>query len=107
MKPVKSKKELRRELEAQIREYQARGGKVVEVPRGCSGRDEVNGPLPHIFDKKANPETRTPVNEVIAAIEERKKTKPTTKKPHHKLSRPRKKIIYDEFGEPLRWEWAE
>lgn len=107
MKPVKSKKEQRQELEAQIREYQERGGSVMEVPRGLSGRDDVNTPLPHVFDKKAEPDTRTPVNEVIAAIEERKKPKVAPKRPRSNSNRPRKKIIYDEFGEPLRWEWEE
>ncbi|MBU2885016.1 hypothetical protein KO507_04450 [Gilvimarinus agarilyticus] len=107
MKLVKSKKEQRRELEAQIRAFQARGGTVSEVPRGQSGRDTVNSPLPHVFDKKAEPETRTPVSDEIAAIEERKKPQTSTKQSRPKQSRPRKKLIYDEFGEPLRWEWVE
>ncbi|MDO3386509.1 hypothetical protein QWI17_11750 [Gilvimarinus sp. SDUM040013] len=107
MKPVKSKKEQRQELEAQIRDYQDRGGTVYEVPRGISGREDTNTPLPHVFDKKADPDTRTPVNEVIAAIEERKKPKAPPKRPRHGASKSRKKIIYDEFGEPLRWEWVD
>lgn len=103
MKPIKSKKEQRQELDAQIREYQSRGGLVEQVPQGISGREETRQPLPHVFEKKSEGDTRTAVNDVIAAIEQRRKPgKPPTGKSNKK---PRKKIIYDEFGEPLRWEW--
>ncbi|UTF61069.1 hypothetical protein [Gilvimarinus sp. DA14] len=103
MKPVKSKKEQRQELEAQIREYQSRGGVVKQVPQGISGREETRQPLPHVFEKKSEGDTRTAVNDVIAAIEQRRK--PSKPQKPTSLKRPRKKIIYDEFGEPLRWEW--
>ncbi|MDO3384083.1 hypothetical protein [Gilvimarinus algae] len=105
MKPVKSKKEQRQELEAQIREYEARGGKVNQVPRGLSGREDTRNPMPHVFDKKAEPDTRTPVTEVIAAIEQRRRPQPPLREVRSPNRKPRKKIIYDEFGEPLRWEW--
>jgi hypothetical protein len=42
--------------------------------------------------------------EVVAAIEARKKP-PLPQKP--KKLRPRKKVILDDFGQPLRWEWVE
>lgn len=106
MKPAPTKQEQRKELEQLIEEYQARGGTVLEVPRGLSGRDDTRAPLPHVFDKKNESDTRTPVNEVIAAIEERRH--PRAKPPRPGQSgRPRKKMIYDEFGEPLRWQWVE
>jgi len=106
MKPAKSKKEQRQELDSLMREYLEHGGAINEVPRGLSGRDDNRPPLPHIFEKKAEPTTRTPVTEVIAAIEQRRKPKPPSPIASPKKStRARKKIIYDEFGEPLRWEW--
>ncbi|WP_041523548.1 hypothetical protein [Gilvimarinus agarilyticus] len=106
MKPAKSKKEQRQELDAQMREYLEHGGAINEVPRGISGRTDNRQPLPHVFDKKAESDTRTPVSEEIAAIEERRKPKPPERLAQPKKhTRARKKIIYDEFGEPLRWEW--
>ncbi|MCP8898925.1 hypothetical protein [Gilvimarinus xylanilyticus] len=105
MKPVKSKKAQRQELEAQIREYQSRGGTVNQVPRGLSGRADANTPLPHVFEKKAEAESRTEVSQVIAAIEQRRRPQPPKIQRPNKPKLPRKKLIYDEFGEPLRWEW--
>ena len=53
--------------------------------------------------------TRTLVPEVVAAIEARRKEqmkrKPAPKR--SRLPRPRRKVIYDDFGEPLRRVWIE
>jgi hypothetical protein len=78
------------------------GGQVNEVPRGLSGRPYANGPLVSIFEGTSH-EDRTPLPEVVAAIEARKKPQ------HQRLQkpRPRKKVILDDFGQPLRWEWVE
>lgn len=104
----KTKQEQRRELEQALRAYLDRGGKVREVPPGVSGREDHNRALPHIFDKKNEPQTRTPLDQLVAAIDQRRK--PAAIKPPLKArspKRPRKKIIYDDFGQPLRWEWEE
>ncbi|BFM20321.1 hypothetical protein [Gilvimarinus japonicus] len=106
MKLAKSKKEQRQELDSLMREYLEHGGAINEVPRGLSGRVDNRQPLPHVFDKKAEPDTRTSVSDEISAIEQRRKPKPPAPIAQPKRNtRPRKKIIYDEFGEPLRWEW--
>jgi hypothetical protein len=103
MKPTKTRRELHQEVEQQVQEYLRTGGQVNEIPRGLSGRLDVKGPLVSIFEGNSQ-EDRTPIPEVVAAIEARKKpqqpVKPTKK-------RPQKKIIYDDFGQPLRWEWEE
>ncbi|WP_049722047.1 hypothetical protein [Gilvimarinus polysaccharolyticus] len=106
MKLARSKKEQRQELDALMRDYLEHGGAINEVARGISGRLDNRQALPHVFDKKAEPDTRTPVSDEIAAIEERRKPKPAARATSpKKLNRARKKIIYDEFGEALRWEW--
>lgn len=102
IKPTKTRRQLHQELEEQVRQYLNEGGKVNEVPRGFSGRMDNNGPLVVLFEGNSH-EDRTPVPDVVAAIEARKK--PLLTKP--KKSRPRKKIILDDFGQPLRWEWVE
>lgn len=103
IKPTKTRRQLHQELENQIQEFLTQGGQVNEVPRGLSGRADANSPLISIFDG-AGQEDRTPLPEVVAAIEARKKPQ-LVQKP--KKLRPRKKVILDDFGQPLRWEWVE
>lgn len=102
MKPTKTRREMHQELEQQVADYLNSGGKVLEVARGISGRADAQGPLVTIFDGQSH-EDRTPLPEVVAAREARKK--PQTGKPHK--PRPRKRIVLDDFGQPLRWEWVE
>lgn len=105
MKPIKTKRELRAELNQQINEFLGHGGSVKEVPRGVSGREDAHGPLVSIFDGQSG-EDRTPIPEVVAAIEARRKPQAPAHKSARKL-RPRKRVILDDFGQPLRWEWVE
>ncbi len=103
-KPI-SKAQIRRDLDKQISDFVDQGGTVSEIPRGQSGREPGDGPLKasnHLFDQAKT--SRTYVPEVVAALDARKKPQKTAKP---KSRRPRKKIIYDDFGEPLRWEWEE
>lgn len=103
MKPTKTRRELHAELQAQIDSFLQQGGNVHEVPRGTSGRPYANSPLATLFEGQ-NHEDRTPIPEIVAAIEARRKPNTPTKgyKP-----RPKKKVILDDFGQPLRWEWVE
>lgn len=104
MKPPVSKADLRRELDHQIQAYLRDGGEVHEIPRGVSGRNPADGPLPPApLMEGGGREDRTYLVEVIAAIEARRKPVPAPKASR----RPRKKVIYDDFGEPLRWVWEE
>lgn len=105
MKPTKTRRELHGELDQQVQEFLSQGGQVNEVPRGLSGRPYANSPLISIFEGTSQ-EDRTPLPGVVAAIEARKKSS----QPNYKLrktTRPRKKVILDDFGQPLRWEWVE
>ena len=103
MKPTKTRRELHAELQAQIDAYLHQGGNVNEVPRGLSGRPYSQSPLISIFEGNSH-EDRTPIPDVVAAIEARRK--PQTQFKHYK-PRPKKKVILDDFGQPLRWEWVE
>ena len=104
MKPIKTKRQLRDELNQQVKDYLQEGGAVNNVPQGVSGRENSQSPLVSIFDG-ASSEDRTPVPEVVAAIEARKNPQSAPK--HPRKTRPRKKLILDDFGQPLRWEWVE
>ena len=56
-----------------------------------------------------NPKSpRTPVPEVVAAIEARRLAKKSrAPQRQRRLPHPRRKVIYDDFGEPLRRIWQE
>jgi hypothetical protein len=105
LKPPVTKADLRRELDRQIDAYLREGGQVQEIPRGISGREPSDGPLPAApFCGGENKEKRAYLTDVIAAIEARRKPPAAIKT---KPRRPRKKFIYDDFGEPVRWVWEE
>lgn len=105
MKPVRTKKDLQADLAQQVESFLTHGGEIDVVERGTSG-------LPH--DKPwINPfksgdheqsASRTPVPEVLAAIDSRKHKRP---KPAPKRRQPEKVWIYDDFGEPVRWVWRD
>jgi hypothetical protein len=108
-KPV-SKAEIRAQLERETKRFLNGGGTVEDIPRGISGKEAGEPPVflnqALFVEPKA---TRTLIPEVVAAIEarrqERFKRKPT--RTRSRLPRPRRKIIYDDFGEPLRKVWVE
>ncbi|MCR6652520.1 MAG: hypothetical protein NVV73_13980 [Cellvibrionaceae bacterium] len=102
MKPVPTKAEMRAELERQIQDYLQTGGVVQDVPRGISGQVD-NRNLFGAIGQNPPRQERTPVDEVVQALEARKH-------PHNNIKknkRPRKKLLTDDFGEPLRWVWVE
>lgn len=104
MKPIKTKAQIRSEIEEQIAQYIAAGGAVEEVPVGKSG-NTTNANLfanATAFEPKKN---RTLVNDVIKSVDERKKQKGAP--PLRRTTKPHKKLITDDFGEPVRWVWVE
>ena len=108
-KPV-SKEDLRAELERATARFLRQGGRVEQVPQGTSGKDPGDPPL--FLNRRLfiEPRTkRTLVPEVVAAIEARRKEKlrrnPGPKR--KRLPEPRRKTIYDDFGEPLRRVWVD
>lgn len=110
VKKLITKAEQRAQMEREMRHFLQQGGKVDEVPRGTSGKEP--GAPPTYLAKRlfTEPrETRTFVPEVVAAIEARRleKSKRTAKPKPARPNKPRRKIIYDDFGEPLRRVWVE
>lgn len=108
VKPQSSKAELRSEIEEQVRDYLRRGGAVKTVSRGVSGRDSQEGPLPGFSGFSPRPrEQRTYLPEVVAAIEARKRKPRTSDTARNRKPRLVRRAVYDDFGEPIRWEWVE
>lgn len=101
MKPILTKAQLRAELDKQIQAYLQEGGEVKAVPRGISGQTDNRNPFSQIGDQAPKQE-RTLLTDVVKTLEARKHP------PSAKQSRkPRKILIKDDFGEPLRWVWEE
>lgn len=97
-----TKKELREQLEAALGQYVAQGGEVKQIARGISGFDSRY----HAFtvqpiEKPA--QQRTDLSDVLKTLSLRKAA--LMKKPVRR--KPTKKLIYDDFGEPLRWVTVE
>lgn len=106
MKLPKSKNQIRKELAAEVEAYLHAGGAVKSIPPGISGNESNL----NIFSQRSNFEPkqdRTPLNEVVMTLESRKASK--NKKPVQKsrVKKPQKKMLTDDFGEPLRWIWDE
>lgn len=99
---AKTKKTIRQELEGEINQFLKGGGEIKQIEKGISGKEigaNLNGKN-ITFDSNGQ-QTRTPLTDEIKALDERKNKKPE-KAPDKK---PTKKIIYDDFGEPLREVW--
>jgi len=95
--------EIRAELQAQMDAYVRAGGEVKQIPRGLSGVAQGSLIRPVFHDGKPK-ESRTPCDKVLQTIDARRiaKEKPGLLK---KLRKPQRKVIYDDFGEPLRVVW--
>lgn len=109
MKKPTSKADIREALEQQMERYLQQGGSVNKIEQGISGKDPGDPPIflnRRLFIEPK--EKRTLVPEVVAAIEARRKEK-FARKPARKGRReqPRRKVIYDDFGEPLRKVWID
>lgn len=102
MKVRNSKEQQRQRLRREMERYLARGGCIQQVPNGATGEQAElsRGPRPLAFSD--GPRTpRTDLSSVVAAIDARKKKSST---PARRRA-PRRKLVYDDFGEPLRWVW--
>ncbi|MFK7975791.1 MAG: hypothetical protein AB8C02_06620 [Halioglobus sp.] len=109
MKKPTSKADIRETLQAQMDQFLQDGGSVNKIGQGISGQNPGDPPVflnRRLFIEPK--EKRTLVPEVVAAIEARRKEK-FARKPARKGRRaqPRRKTIYDDFGEPLRRVWTD
>ncbi|OMH38840.1 hypothetical protein [Motiliproteus sp. MSK22-1] len=105
MKRLPTKAQIRTEIEDQVEEFLKQGGEVLEVKTGSTGL--VNGELNTNNLGFGQPrQQRTPVQEAIIAIEKKRQSKLATNKPKKpKPAKPQKRVIYDDFGEPVRVVW--
>jgi len=105
MNKRRSKAEIRRELEQLVQEFERRGGEIKQVRPGASALEDGAVLRPSFSDgRPAQP--RTPAMDLLAAIDARRKqSKPDSKS--RRSSKPRKRVIYDDFGEPLREVWED
>ena len=100
---IKTKKEIREELEKEVSRFLSLGGSIKDIEQGASGKDigvNLNHSIPFTQQGK---QTRTLLTDEVNALDERKKSKrqPLT----NTSTTPKKKMIYDDFGEPLREVW--
>lgn len=84
--------------------FLSKGGQIQQVASGVTGADPVSG-KGHQTALFTGPrsEPRTDLSQVVATIDARKH-KP--RRPRL-TARPQRKLIYDDFGEPLRWVWQD
>lgn len=104
MKPLQSKSQQRSQLEQEVQQYLEQGGEVTQVPKGSSGNMNNTNLFRSAttIDPKAK---RTPLTEVVKALDERKTKKSTPSE--YKRRKPKKRLIVDDFGDPVRWVWDE
>ena len=102
----KSKAQIRRELEQAMRHFINSGGEVEQVAPGVSHWQPGDRPPPsQVLFNQPRPE-RTPLNDVVAALDARRNARGRRSQPRRgRKPPPRQRTIYDDFGEPLRRVW--
>ena len=101
-----SKNFIRNELRRKTEEFLSRGGEIKQHTAGETGEplDKPRGRA--VFVSGEPRKTRTYINDVVTALDSRKK-KPAISKSTKPKKRPKKKIVYDDFGEPIREIWSD
>ncbi|MCV6613541.1 MAG: hypothetical protein OIF35_01100 [Cellvibrionaceae bacterium] len=105
MKPSKTKAQIRAEIHSQVQQYLRQGGEVCAYEKGVSGLGQ-QCKLRNPFSpgpSQPSPQPRTPVLEAVKAIDARRQ-KSKVKTPSR---RPKKILLRDDFGDPIRWVWQD
>ena len=107
MKKPPSKTDLRERLRQQTAAFLSSGGKVKEFRPGESAYDSKEKPPPApLFETRRA--KRTPLTDVIAALDSRRAAKRArTTVVRRRTQKRRRQVVYDDFGEPLRVVWVE
>lgn len=105
LKKRPTKSEIRQSLDQQVEDFLSSGGEVNAVDNGVSGDNQFNPWQTPLF-LKGTQQDHTPITHLYKVIDgrKRKQTQSSAKKQNRK---PTKELIYDDFGEPLRWVWKE
>ncbi len=101
VKPAKTKAQIRAEIENQIESFLSQGGEVVSFQKGASGLPD-GAAIQNSFSPR-QVQSRTPVVDVVKAIDARRQN---GKNPIAKR-RPKKILLKDDFGDPIRWVWQD
>ncbi|MFQ3346208.1 MAG: hypothetical protein ACI89A_000747 [Porticoccaceae bacterium] len=101
-----SKNAIRRELRRKTEEFLSLGGEIKKHIAGATGEPADKPRGRSAFVSSEPPKTRTYINDVVLALDSRKtkKTPPKATKIHKRRT---KKIIYDDFGDPVREVWSD
>lgn len=101
-----SKNSLRNELRRKTAEFISHGGEIKHHSAGETGESIDKKRTRPAFVTSEPKKTRTYINDVISALDKRKNQKPllNSSKP---IRRPKKQIIYDDFGDPIREVWSD
>ena len=107
MKKPPSKNDLRERLQRQTAAFcPLAAGQGVRGGESAYDRGEIP-PSPPLFEAR-QPTSRTPLTDVIAALDARREAKRTrTKVVRRRTPKRRRQVVYDDFGEPLRVVWVE
>jgi len=101
-----SKNSLRRELRRKVKEFLSDGGEIKQYPHGETGEPADKPRARSVFVSPSPLKTRTYVNDVVASLDRRKRKTPI-RPPQKPVASPKKKVIYDDFGEPIREIWVD
>ena len=102
MKKQTEKREIRRLIEQQVLDYVRDGGAVDNIDRGVSAYTDPGSARPtSLFETPSA--SRTPVNDVVSNLEERRR--PANVKKTTRQKRALRVPVYDDFGEVIRWVW--
>ena len=102
-----SKKTLRKELQSKTKEFLSKGGKIQHCDRGETGEPAGQPRSRSVFVSPSSVKTRTYLNDVVSKLDSRKKKNKQPLKPKQPTPKPKKKIVYDDFGEPVREVWID
>jgi len=104
-----SKAELRDQLDAEVARFLQQGGKIKQVAMGESGLVDGRYNQHKPLFERPEPQQRTPVHNLLAHIDARRKQKTTrtVSKRRTSTNNARKQVIYDDFGEPVRTVWVD
>ncbi len=99
-----TKAQKRELLDQEMARFLAKGGEVLEVKQGISGRENTSkAMMPILFSEKAL--SRTDARPALCKLDSRKNINTKKPKPSPPTIRRKKVPIYDDFGEVLRWVW--
>lgn len=102
-----TKKQLHQEHAQKIAAFLNHGGQIKCVPPGATSLIDGNYNNRHIRLEQPHT-TRTPIPEVTAAIDARRASGKKTRKPPKSIRHASfRKVVLDDFGEPVRILWSQ